>query len=114
MTLTQFIMIFLVVLGIASGQVLFKLAANSFQPHAAIWKLIVNPYMILAGLIYFICTGLWLWQLRFVELNKAYPMFAMSFLMVPFFSWIFFDEKISVSYFLGVALVILGVVLATR
>lgn len=109
----RFLWIFLCVLGISIGQILFKLAAGSYQTGQPLWRLIWNPYLISAGFVYVAATVMWVWQLRFVPINQAYPVFALAFVVVPLLGWFLLGEKVHLYYVLGVVLIMAGVVLAT-
>ena len=91
---------------------LFKLAASSYKPGQPIWQLIWNPYIIAAGFVYAAATVMWVWQLRFVPINQAYPVFALAFVIVPLLGWFLFGERVHPYYALGVVLIMSGVVLA--
>jgi len=99
---------------ISVGQILFKYAALHSDAKAGLWGLARNPYLIVAGVIYVGATFLWVWQLKFVPLNRAYPLFATAFVFVPLLSWAAFGERVGLAYALGVALIVLGVTLCTR
>jgi drug/metabolite transporter (DMT)-like permease len=114
MSFARFLGIFGCVLGISAGQVLFKIVANRMQGGRGVFAVALDPYLWAAGVIYIISTFLWLWQLKYVELSRAYPVFALAFLVVPIVGWFFLDERVHASYFFGVALIIAGVILTTH
>jgi drug/metabolite transporter (DMT)-like permease len=99
---------------ISVGQILFKYAALQGDPKAGVGALVRNPYLILAGVIYVGATFLWVWQLKYIPLNRAYPLFATAFVFVPLLSWWIFGERIGPIYAIGVALIVLGVTLCAR
>jgi drug/metabolite transporter (DMT)-like permease len=98
---------------ISIGQVLFKYSALRADPKGGIWALLLNPYLVSAGVIYAGATLLWVMQLRSVPLNRAYPLFALAFIMVPLLSNWIFGEKLSIPYILGSVVVVVGVILCT-
>lgn len=98
---------------ISIGQVLFKYSALRTDPKAGFWALVYSPYLITAGIIYVGATFLWVVQLRYVPLNRAYPLFAIAFVLVPLLSNWAFGEKLSMPYLLGSALIVMGVALCT-
>ncbi|HEV2112118.1 MAG TPA: 4-amino-4-deoxy-L-arabinose-phospho-UDP flippase [Gammaproteobacteria bacterium] len=103
--------IFACVVLISIGQILFKYSALRPGPKGSFWALVLNPYLAAAGVIYVVATILWVVQLRYVPLNRAYPLFALAFVIVPLLSNWAFDERLSVPYILGSALVVAGVTL---
>lgn len=98
---------------IAVGQILFKFAAERTDPKAAWWMLAFDPYLILAGVIYVGATFLWVMQLKALPLNRAYPLFALAFILVPLLSHFVFGERLSLPYLAGSLLIIAGTVLCT-
>jgi len=114
MSMVRYVEILACVALIAVGQVLFKFAALQHGRTASVLDLMLNPYLILAGIIYCGATVLWVWQLKFVPLSQAYPLFATAFVFVPLLSWAIFGERVGIAYAAGVALIVLGVTLCTR
>jgi drug/metabolite transporter (DMT)-like permease len=99
---------------ISVGQILFKYSALQSDKSPGIAALVRNPYLILAVAIYGLATLLWVWQLKYVPLNRAYPLFALAFAIVPLLSWCFFGERIRMIYVAGVVLIIAGIILCVR
>ncbi len=114
MSLYRYLMVFLCVALICVGQVLFKYAATTSDNRAGVWGLLWNKYLVAAGIIYVGATFLWVWQLKFVPLSRAYPIYAAAFVIVPLLSWVFFRERVGLIYGLGAAFIVIGVVLCTR
>ena len=61
--------------------------------------------------LYALASGLWIHVLTRVDLVRAYPFAALSFVLVPLFSYLCLGERIGAPYAAGVALTALGVVL---
>ena len=103
----------LCVIGIAFGQILFKLGALAITEYGTFWAL--KPFAILSSAMCLYCftSYLWIWILKHIELGKIYPLMALAFVLVPIGSYAMFDEKFSSQYVLGVGFIVLGVVLAT-
>lgn len=99
------------VLLISIGQILFKFSALRADPKGGLWGLLLNPYLATAGVIYVGATLLWVVQLKYVPLNRAYPLFALAFIIVPLLSNWAFGERLSIPYLLGSTLVVAGVTL---
>lgn len=104
----------LCVLGIAAGQILFKISAAAFHD--------ANSYMDVRGLgillsafaLYGFTTIAWVWVLQKIELGKAYPLMALAFALVPIGSHFLLGERFSYQYFIGVALIMAGIIIAVR
>lgn len=94
------------------GQILFKQVALNYNRTGLLIDWGVLGILLLAVTMYTASTGLWVWALRTVELSKAYPYFALGFVLVPLFSAWMFNEILTGKYAVGVALIVAGVILA--
>ena len=96
---------------IAAGQVLFKLVAlrSVSQPDAGLVAQWLNWPFLAALAIYGAATILWIWVLRFVPLNIAYPVFALAFIIVPLASYLMFREPLGWHHALGGIMIVCGV-----
>lgn len=105
----------LCVVMIATGQLLFKLTANSLGGGAMAG---LNPKAIsllaVALVIYGAATLLWIYVLRQAPLHRIYPLMALSFVLVPLGSRVFLGESITPQYWGGLTLLIAGLVLISR
>src|SRR4051812_26842178 len=81
--LVQYALTLACVIAIAAGQVMFKLSARSVAGSGALHDLLFSPILIAALAVYGVATVAWISQLRFVELSRAYPLMALSFVIVP-------------------------------
>jgi multidrug transporter EmrE-like cation transporter len=100
---------------IATGQILFKLTAMrslggtvSFAEQWLSWPLLIALF------IYGAATVLWVWVLRFIPLNVAYPVYALAFAIVPVASYFVFREPLGWHHAIGGALILSGVVIITQ
>lgn len=98
------------VLGMASGQILFKLASG----HGGLMEIFLFPMFWAAVVLFGLVTILWVLLLREVELSRAYPIMAETYVLVPIASMVILGEKLGWSYGLGVALIIGGIILTVR
>jgi drug/metabolite transporter (DMT)-like permease len=98
----------------AAGQVLFKAGANAVTDASTV--LAVRPALLLltAFSVYFFTSMGWMLLLRRAPLGQLYPVMALSFILVPAASYLFFGEQFSGRYFVGVALIVAGVVLCVK
>ena len=62
--------------------------------------------------LYGIATILWIYVLRFVPLNRAYPYMALSFPIVTLASYFIFAEKITIGVAAGITLITLGILIS--
>jgi drug/metabolite transporter (DMT)-like permease len=99
---------------IAVGQVLFKLASREVGEFSAsgLLGLARNPYLLAALVIYGAGTVLWVFLLKHVPLNIAYPFMALSFCLVPALGYFWLGEPLSWRYAGGVALILAGLLVA--
>jgi drug/metabolite transporter (DMT)-like permease len=100
--------------GIAVGQILFKLSANAarladnfFSPPAMAW-------LFAALCLYGITTLVWVWILQKTDLGRVYPFMALAFLVVPVLSHYVFGERFSNNYLIGLGLIVVGLIFVTR
>jgi drug/metabolite transporter (DMT)-like permease len=52
--------------------------------------------------------------LQRVELGRVYPLMALAFALVPLGSHFVFGERFQSQYFVGVAMIVAGIVVAVR
>lgn len=102
------------VIGIAAGQILFKMSATALQKSGNFFDFNTLSTLFCAFALYGITTIAWVWVLQKIELGKVYPLMALAFVLVPIGSHLFFGERFQPQYFLGVAIIISGIVIAVR
>ncbi len=95
------------------GQILFKQVAVNYNKTDDLFNWNVLGILVIAGILYVTSSGLWVWALRYVELSKAYPYFALGFVFVPLLGAWFFGEVLSLKYAFGVIMIIAGVILTS-
>lgn len=95
---------------ISAGQVLFKLtSARTGAPDAAgLLRLLADPYLIAAFVIYGVGTIVWVYVLKSVPLSVAYSFMALTFCAVPLLAWLLLGETLSLRYAAGAALIMAG------
>jgi drug/metabolite transporter (DMT)-like permease len=99
---------------LALGQLLFKrvgLEARAQSLLDSLSAMFRSPSFYAAVMLYGLSTLLWIWILSRVSLSKAYPWVAVTMTIVPLLSWLVFGERVQPMYWLGILLVILGVLL---
>lgn len=104
----------LCVLGIATGQILFKMSATSLQSSGSFFDLRTATILLSAFALYGITTIGWVWVLQKIPLGRAYPIMALAFILVPIGSYLVFGERFQPMYFVGVSLIALGIIIVMR
>lgn len=103
----------LCVFGIGVGQILFKACAQSLNVHGWTFSRIF-AWFSLVGLLYLFVSLGWLWTLQGLELNRAYPLMALSFIVVPIANSLVFGQSFTLSYLSGMLIIVTGIVIAVR
>lgn len=100
----------------ATGQMLFKSgsAGKEISSVLDIVRLFFTPVVFLALCLYAATTGLWLYILSRMPISQAYPVQALAFPLVLVASMFFFHEQISVTKWVGIAVIVCGVCISTR
>jgi len=111
--ITYFVAI-LCVIGLAIGQVLFKISSISLYQVGSFFSLKVLSTLFAAMCLYGVTSIAWVWVLQKVELGKVYPLMALAFVLVPIGSHFAFGERFQFQYFVGVLLIVAGIVIAVR
>lgn len=107
----QYALLITVALIISAGQVLFKMASTPFAQGLGWRAVISSPALVIALALYGLGTALWIAVLARVDLSRAYPFAALSFVLVPLLSHFIFGERFGPAYIAGVAFLAVGVVL---
>lgn len=105
---------FICVLGIAVGQILFKLSASLLEKSSNYLDVRFLTVLSLALGLYGITTIAWVWVLQKIELGKAYPLMALAFVLVPIGSYFVFGERFQLQYFIGIAIIIVGIIITVK
>jgi drug/metabolite transporter (DMT)-like permease len=102
------------VLGIATGQILFKLSAASMHQANNFFDKRSLVILFFALALYGITTLAWVWVLQKIELGRAYPLMALAFVLVPIGSHFIFGERFNLYYVMGVVVIMLGILLTIK
>ena len=111
--MTYFIAI-ICVLGIAAGQILFKLSAAAMHKAGSYFDPRSLLILFVALALYGLTTLAWVWVLQKIELGRAYPLMALAFVLVPIGSHFVFGERFQLQYFIGVALIMAGILVTVK
>lgn len=95
---------------IAVGQVMFKMSGVKLAAHPAppVQSVLLSPVFLAALALYGGATLLWVYVLKTVPLSYAYSFMALTFVIVPVLANLWFGEPLTARYFLGMGLVIAG------
>ena len=102
-----------VVLLMAIGQLLFKATAVSWQLHGTLLAPAPAMRLLTSLAVYGVATIAWIWVLQRVPLTMAYPLVALTFVLVPLGAWWLYDEGLGLRYVAGMLLIVCGIILAT-
>lgn len=108
------IIAFLCVLGIAAGQILFKLGATSLNQTGSCFVPKTAGILIAALILYGIATIAWVWVLQKIDLGRVYPLMALAFVIVPLGSHFILGERFPLQYFFGVAMIVAGIIIVVK
>ena len=103
----------------AGGQLLFKGAARTLPAFSELGlvRLITTMFttpLILGGFAcFFVSSVLWIVALRSVALNVAYPLVALSYIIIFVGSYYLFSEPLGWRHWAGALLIVAGIVLIT-
>jgi undecaprenyl phosphate-alpha-L-ara4N flippase subunit ArnE len=100
------------VLCISGGQMLFKITAARANVAHSLWAPDVLRVLVGACILYGAATLVWVSVLRYVPLSVAYVFMALSFIIVPLLSYAFFKETLSARYFVGLVLIVAGIIVS--
>ena len=91
-------------------QIFIKLAADAVSGHASGWLgSLASPWFLAAIAVEIVCFLIWMQVLSELDLSKAFPLSALSYVLVLLSSWLYFREQIIVLQLIGSALILGGV-----
>ncbi len=117
-----YIYIILTVFFTTYGQLILKWRMNKKTDIPDEWigkvKYLFSLYSdiwIISGFISALLASItWMMAIKYFELSKAYPFMALNFILVLFFSYLFFNEQINFYKICGVFLIAIGVFLISK
>lgn len=111
--LVTYAVAFLCTLGMALGQILFKMSAAASQTSGSLLSFKPLIALCTAMCLYGVTSLVWVWVLQRISLGKVYPFMALAFVLVPIGTYFVFGERFQPQYVFGVAFILIGVVLTT-
>lgn len=111
-----YLLILLNVLLLVAGQVFFKMGLEQTGGfHLSNWlQVFLSPWILLGLFLYVVATGLWFVVLSKVNLSIAYPLQSLSYVLGVLAAWLIFHEPVSLIRWVGVAVIMVGVVLIVK
>jgi drug/metabolite transporter (DMT)-like permease len=101
------------VIAISAGQILFKLAARAADGAAGFPWSLFNGYLLMALVVYGAATLLWVWVLKTLPLNVAYPFMGLAFVIVPLLGAWLLNEPLDWRHLAGGVIIAVGVAVAS-
>ena len=103
---------------LASGQVCFKLAVEKIHKFQWAWSfftdLLTNWWLLASGICLMAATVLWGFILKHFEFSIAYPMTAFAYIFGMLAAIFIFHETVPLTRWIGVGLIIFGVVFLVK
>jgi drug/metabolite transporter (DMT)-like permease len=113
-TITNFVSLAVVMMALAVGQVLFKWVGLAMRGRPLLDGFLLmarQPALYAALAVYGLATLVWIWILSRVPLMQAYPWVAATTAIVPLLGWFVFGERVGPIFWLGIALILVGMLL---
>ena len=116
--MSKYIYVLLTIIFTSYGQLILKwrltqfyqLPQNILAKFVFLSKVILTDYYILSGfLAAFIAALCWLSAIKKMQLNIAYPLMSLSFVIVFILSTLLFHEKASMLQIIGLLFILVGV-----
>ena len=104
----------LCVVGLAVGQILFKVSATALSESGTFFAIKPAAILFAAMCLYGVTSVVWVWILQKVELGRVYPLMALAFVLVPLGSHLVFGERFQPQYFVGVAIIMVGIFITVK
>jgi len=103
---------------LAASQVFLKLATLRMDKFSFSWaffkELFINWQLALSGVSIATATIIWMYILKRFELSVAYPLISISYVFGMLASVLIFKEVVPITRWIGVGLIMLGVVFLVK
>lgn len=122
MNAVTFSMILSGVLLNAGAQLLLKAGTRAIGPIGTAGASVVStalgvalqPYILLGLACYVLSVGIWIVALSRVDVSIAYPMLSIGYVVNAFAAWWLFNEALTPTRLLGIAVILVGVAILAR
>jgi drug/metabolite transporter (DMT)-like permease len=112
--MTAYLVGLLCVFGIVVGQILFKVSASALAEGGTFFSARWLVSLVGAFALYGVTSVGWVWALQKVDLGRIYPLMALAFVLVPIASHFTFGESYPPQYFVGIAMIVVGILVAVK
>ncbi|HGJ5890664.1 MAG TPA: 4-amino-4-deoxy-L-arabinose-phosphoundecaprenol flippase subunit ArnE [Arsenophonus apicola] len=109
--MTHFLLLIIVSLLTCFGQVCQKQAVVYWQSVLPSKKSLAFKWLVIAIILLALGMLFWLKLLQILPLSIAYPMLSINFVIVTLIGQFIYQEKISIKHWVGVFIIMLGIVL---
>ncbi|MEH1830711.1 MAG: EamA family transporter [Nostoc sp.] len=82
--------------------------------NASIRNLLFSRYFLIWFICYIFMTILWLYVLRIIPLSQAFPVLGLMYALIPIASHHLLKEQVLFSQWLGISIIITGVVMVVH
>lgn len=118
MTAMSWMLLMVGVLMSALGGLFMKIGAVQIQYTEGIVgivnQVIFNWKIIIGVLMYIIPVAIWIFLLKKIELSFLQPLFSTVYVVTPFLASMFLHEEVATTRWLGIVVIILGVIIIAR
>jgi len=113
-------LILLAIAGVISGQLCLKsgmskigkIDSSYIEKPVKLISSVLSEKNVILGLSFYITSSiLWVYILSFTDLSYAYPFLSIAYVAVPTMASLVLDEKLPIRYWLGIILVVAGILL---
>ena len=118
--MVNYVILSISILLAVAGQLLMKkgmLEFGSFPLNQLLVKLFpifFNPYVFMGLFFFGLSSIFWLVVISRLQLSLVYPMVSVAYVLVAFASIIFFKEHVGLLRWLGITVIVFGVILISR
>ena len=112
---------FLVVLGILSGSfgaILLKSGSAELKYDTSlvyiVFQAITSIKIVFAIILYMIPSITWIYLLKTLDITMLQPMLSLTYVLTALLAYVFFNEYISTMRWLGIGIIIIGVIFVSR
>ncbi len=117
-----YLLVFCTVIGMTAAQLLLKrgMIAVGEAPHTIhelanfFIRACINPYVITAIIITAATAVVWIYTVSKAQISFIYPFMSLSYVLVALFSLLLFREDVTITRWLGVAVICIGVFIVAR
>lgn len=115
--------ILITILFAVSSQLIIKwqMSNYSFENYSSVWEkfhfafgMLLNPFILLSIMLTFFSGLSWMIAMTKFDISYAYPYTSLGFVLVLLFSYLFFNEGLSIYKILGVVFIVLGIFILSR